>query len=789
MLAGGLLLLVIWYPLRYSLPGPLGATTIPAPREASPDSPVARADFVGAERCAGCHAAEFAKWAKSTHGRAGGTPSPEVVIAAFNGRPIRFRDAVVTPRIRDGSYEFVVARDDLPPEVIRVDGVIGRGHMEGGGTQGFVTKRADGTLRFVPFDWSRQGNSWFCNTNSRTRHGWKPIDERMRLAECGDWPPTRVFGEVRRWANCQNCHASQLALEDSAGRAVTRFTSLAINCESCHGPGRRHVQLAEGGDLAKGADIGLASLRTLDKDASLRVCFQCHSVKDQLHEGYLPGNALEQFYSLRLPALRDRPLTVDGRVRTFAYQEAHRYSDCYVNGGLTCTSCHDPHSQGYRTLSEEPLASRVDNAQCTSCHASKAVDVTAHTRHATNSTGSRCTSCHMPYLQEPETEGLRPKAQGETGFAVVRYARADHTIPIPRPGGDARSGVQSACAQCHANRTEQQLASQVSDWWGALKPTHIAYRIQWRAETAERALASSLSPEADGTAESASIARGLQLAPLDSGGRPHDAAAFAGIARFLERNGKADERELDPGERGWLSERSRSADVDIRAIALAAMHYLNGAKPEVRRELARAAAREGARDLALRSRWAVALGSMGDRDAVNGDHASAVTAYTRALEVQPRDSRILMSLGNAQLAAGDAAGAANSYERGVALDPRSGLLLVNLGIAYQAMRDSARGADSFRRATEVDPNEPLGWFNLGNATMMKGDLVGATRHFQRAVDLDGSLVEGHFQLARIHLIRRDERAALAELRQGLAIDSSNTAARELAARLTRSSRQ
>lgn len=155
--AGAMILLVtmivmVWRSLRYSIPGPLGATTLPPPREAPPVSRVSRADFVGAERCASCHADQFAKWAASTHGRAGGPPAADLVIAPFNGKPIRFRDAVVTPRVEAGRYEFVVVRDDDSTEIVRVDGVIGGGHMVGGGTQGFVTKRSDGTMRFVPFD-------------------------------------------------------------------------------------------------------------------------------------------------------------------------------------------------------------------------------------------------------------------------------------------------------------------------------------------------------------------------------------------------------------------------------------------------------------------------------------------------------------------------------------------------------------------------------------------------------------------------------------------------------------
>jgi len=156
-----------------------------------------RDDFAGPEACASCHADQYEAWAGSTHGRAGGEPAPELLLAPFDGTPIRFADGVVVPR-GDGEngYEFVVRQEGHGEVHYPVTGVVGGGHMLGGGTQGFFTRWVDGTERFVPWDWSRQEERWFCNTGTRTDEGWVPITPEMRLAECGDWPPNRILGPL-----------------------------------------------------------------------------------------------------------------------------------------------------------------------------------------------------------------------------------------------------------------------------------------------------------------------------------------------------------------------------------------------------------------------------------------------------------------------------------------------------------------------------------------------------------------------------------------------------------------
>ena len=689
----------------------------PASRTAEPRA----SDFLGVEACATCHAAQYAAWRRSTHGRAGGKPAPGLVIAPFNGAPIRFADAVVTATATGAEYRFTVLRAGSPAVVLRIDGVIGGGHMMGGGTQGFVSRFGDGTVRFLPFEFVRREGVWFCNTNSRSKRGWIPITPQVRLAECGDWPPTRVLGDVTRYANCQACHGSQIvaAFDTTQRRYATRFTALSINCESCHGPGRRHVELVRSGQISRSADIAMRSLATLDKDASLQICFQCHALKDVLEPGYLPGKSLRDHYSLGLPQLGDHPLLPDGRVRTFAYQETQLYSDCYRNGSMKCVDCHDPHSQGYRDVNGTPLADRFSDGQCTSCHLSKAEHPEAHTHHRAGSTGGRCVACHMPYLQEPEVGG---------GYAI-RYARSDHTIPIPRPASDEAEGVMSACRQCHANETVARLDAQVHEWSGSVKPRAAAQSNR--------------------------------------------------LIGFFEDSITPDMPSLAGAVVQRLEQLAQSEDIDVRALALASLHLARGEDRSVRRFLVIGLQRLGSRDDAVRKRWSVALGFVADRYRQQGEPNQAITVYRKSLEVRPDDARTLLNLGVALADVGDFGGAIESYRKSLAADPAQPLAHVNWGIALEALGDTAGAVTAFRRAITVDPNEPLAYFNVGVVSLARGFGRDAMEPLAQAAALDPSLAPAHFALAQIHLLDGDARAAVRELRLGLEFDPDNTAARQL----------
>jgi tetratricopeptide (TPR) repeat protein len=723
----------------------------PAPA-ATPVRRVAAADFVGAERCASCHRQQYDAWRTSTHGRAGGPPSTANLIAPFGGTPIRFRDAVVIPQAAGGAYRFVVRQDGLPERVFTVDAVVGGGHMQGGGTQGLVSRFPDGTYRFLPFDYSRHSRTWFCNTESRLGRGWVPITPALSLADCGDWPPARVLGDEPRFTNCQSCHGSQIDVRfDTAARSwATTFSSLAVNCESCHGPGRRHIELVSSG-TPPGADIGMTALATLSKDRAIETCFQCHALKDRIEPGYTAGASLAEYYSLRTPQLGDAPHFPDGRVRTFAYQEGHLYSDCYLSGALTCTSCHDPHTQGYRDVNGAPLPGRFDDRQCTSCHVSKAENIPAHTKHSATSAGSRCVSCHMPYLQEPET--------GDG----IRYARSDHSIPIPRPAFDSTLRITSACRQCHTDRSESALDAQVRTWYGEIKP---------HAPAVDRLVRSAA--ETDPT----TVAR-LVLEPETS----HVAALFAGLAAFIERYVTPDMPSLAGETIERLERLAGHGDPDVRAAALAALHVARGDDRTVRRFLAGQLGGLGAQDHLVRSRWALVIGFLGDRARTSGDARSAIALYRKVLELDPRNAHALLNLGLAYADAGDAVAAIESYRRSLDADAAQPLAFVNLGIALEQQGDLAQAADAYRRAIAINPREALAYFNLGNGYLRARDARSAIPFYEQATTYDPGLTLAHVYLARCYAATGDLAKARVAVRRALAVEPGNREAQELRGQL------
>lgn len=659
-------------------------------------------DFVGSEACAECHAEQYELWKTSTHGRAGGRPSAKTVISDFSGTSLRLKDARVTPVIsKSGEFKFIVEAQGFPKQEIKVDAMIGGGHMEGGGTQSYFSKLPDGTLRFLPFDFIRQEGLWFCQV--RHSNNWIPINKDMSLSDLSQWPPSRILGAESNFSNCQNCHGSEVQVyyDLDKKRYETQYKSLRINCESCHGPGKRHIALAKSGNMQNKTDIGMQSLSTLTKDQSLEVCFQCHAIKDMIEDNYLPGKELEYYYSLKSPILAENPYFEDGRVRAFAYQQNHLFSDCYLNGSMTCVDCHDPHSQKYRDIYGRQLQGKFDNDQCLDCHASKGESPERHSHHKLNSPGTLCTSCHMPYLQQQRV-GTR-----------LRFARSDHTIPIPRPQFDSQLGIENACKKCHNDKSIAWLQAKTEEWYGPLKPHKKLIEGLLRAQNiSNRKTASEW---------------------LLNDSIRHPIAQVTGLIYFIKKFLRPDMKDLEPEIVEKLKGLSKSDDWDLKALALMSLHLACDHRANIHSFLLASLQKLGIEEVPIRTRWAFAADYLGSIYSMKGDFENAIACYKKAIEIKPNDP----------------------------------VPLVNLGLAYSKEGDIEDAIAAYEKAVETKPSYTVAHTRLANLYLQLGDFSNAVTYCKKAIEIKPIDPSAHFLLAKLYVTMGEKQKAIKALEAGI----------------------
>ncbi len=194
---------------------------------------------------------------------------------------------------------------------------------------------------------------------------------------------------------CETCH-SEIASKFSTNphsRLALMHSGKGLTCESCHGPGRAHVE--GGGDVTKIFRFTQASSKQIDgtclgchagahpnflrsEHAKANVsCTSCHSVHSFATEASLLKVAQPKLcYQCHAD--------VKG---TFAMPFHHPVNE----GAVNCSDCHDVHG----TFKKNNLKSTVDqNLICTKCHVeTRGPFVFEHA--AVKAEG--CMGCHTPH--------------------------------------------------------------------------------------------------------------------------------------------------------------------------------------------------------------------------------------------------------------------------------------------------------------------------------------------------------------------------------------------------------
>ena len=411
------------------------------------------ADYVGAESCAGCHQQQFEDWQQSHHDLAMKTPNSETVVGNFDNAKFDYFGTESTFYQRDGQY------------FVRTDGPDGKLHDYPIAytfgiypLQQYLIEFPGGRLQALSVSWDSRpkeegGQRWF--------HLYP--DEEIRADD-----PLHWTGINQNWNfQCADCHSTNLHKNyDAASQTfATQWSEINVGCESCHGPGRQHLEWAaqpedrRAADASQGFDVrfdgrrqarwamdaefGIAHISNdVETQTEIPVCAQCHSRRGTRHPGVKPSDDLLDFFHPAL--LSDGLYHADGQINDEVYVWGSFQQSKMHAAGVTCSNCHNPHSLELRAKG---------NDVCAQCHLPTKFDNTEHHFHPAGSEGAQCVNCHMTdrvYMQVD--------------------ARRDHSFRVPRPDLSEKVGSPNACTGCHTDQSNSWAADILEKKFGKPDP-------------------------------------------------------------------------------------------------------------------------------------------------------------------------------------------------------------------------------------------------------------------------------------------------------------------------------
>ncbi len=388
------------------------------------------ASFVGRETCVGCHAVQDSLWRGSDHDLAMQVADSTTVLGNFDDASFANYGVTSTFTTRDGKYFVLTDGPDGELREYEVTYTFGVDPL-----QQYLIEFPGGRYQALSIAWDARpagqgGQRWY--------HLYP--DERIDHQDELHWT-----GPNQNWNYmCAECHSTDLRKNYDLGNDQydTTWAEIDVACESCHGPGSRHVAWAESG--RDDGDTGLLiEFQASTSGTEVDACARCHSRRAVIRDEYEYGQPLMETH---LPVVLEEGLYHDdGQILDEVYVYGSFLQSTMYRAGVTCSDCHEPHSLAVRA---------PGNQLCLTCHLAAKFDTPDHHFHSIESTGASCVECHMP----------------SQNYMVVD-PRRDHSLRVPRPDLTLKLGAPNACTACHTDRNAMWAVQAVEDWYGPRSTT------------------------------------------------------------------------------------------------------------------------------------------------------------------------------------------------------------------------------------------------------------------------------------------------------------------------------
>jgi predicted CXXCH cytochrome family protein len=720
--------------------------------------------YVGPEACAGCHRDIWETYRRTGMARSFYRPSPMNAVEDYTKKNTFYHkasDSYFTMLRRDGKYyqrRYQIDFDGKQVNVVekQVDFIMGSGNH----VRAYLHRTGRNTLIELPLAWyTEKGGYWAMNPGyDRPNHDGFRRTITYDCMFCHNQYPEIPAG-----------HDQPLAEPVYAGSLPE-----GIDCQRCHGPGRKHAQLAgTAGATPEEIRNSIVNPSRLSAQRQMEVCMQCHLETTsfplpnsiQRYErgpfSYKPGESLGAFIlSFDHAAGKGR----DDKFEIVNAAYRLRRSACFLksSGELRCTTCHNPHD-----IPRGEVAARHYTAVCRQCHTSAFDKQVASGKHPRS---AGCTDCHMPKRRTED---------------VVHVVMTDHYIQRRKPAGDLlaemaerhetdgnsyRGEVVLYYPEELPHTPENDLDRAVAQ---VIQSSNLRDGIVQLTAAIER-----YSPKraeyylelAEAWRNNGQLAKALPLYKEAVRRNPKSVTGLQKLGIALRRSGQYTEA-------AEFLKRAATTEPDNATTwhELGLTYRAQGKRPDAVAALERA--------VELDQDMPEAFNNLGVIRSAGGEQARAESAFREAIRIQPDYADAHGNLGNLLSGTGDFTEARYHFEISLRLRPDDAATRYNYAVVLGRTRHFDEAQDQLEASLRADPELADAHELLGDMLMAKGQAQAALPHYRATLRIQPEFGRAHLGLGSALIAVGDLTGAIPHLEKAAA--DSDPAVREEAAQTLR----